>query len=107
MEFALAGFFKEDLLIEIKPGENSITVSANTAEDTVDPLATGTDPLRETYRALRLHRRRVARRNFSKTYVDYDNNLDLNAASAEFENGLLRLVVPVKQEAKPLEIKIK
>ena len=90
MEFALAGFSRAELAVEIKPEKNSITVSANT------------DGLTEKER-----QRRVARRNFSKTYVNYDNNLDLAATTAEFENGLLRLIVPRREEAKPLAIEIK
>lgn len=90
LEFALAGFQKEDLSIEIKPEKKSITVSANSENITAQERS-----------------RRVARRNFSKTYVNYDSNLDLNAATAEFENGLLRLVVPQRPEAKPLSIEIK
>jgi HSP20 family molecular chaperone IbpA len=90
MEFALAGFSKDDLSIEIKPEKKSITVSA-TNEDI----------------SAHERQRRVARRNFSKTYVNYDSNLDLAATTAEFENGLLRLVVPQRPEAKPLCIKIK
>ena len=90
MEFALAGFSKDDLSIEIKPEKNSITVSANRG-NTTD----------------RERQRRVARRNFYKTYVNYDNNLDLGATTAEFENGLLRLVVPRREEAKPLTIDIR
>ena len=90
MEFALAGFSREDLKIEIKPEKNSITVSANHSVSPDTPSG-----------------KRIARRSFTKTYVNYDNNLDLNTATAEFENGLLRLVVPVKPEAKPLTIDIK
>ena len=51
--------------------------------------------------------RRIARRSFEKTYVNYDNNLDLAAISAEFENGLLRIIVPAKIETKPILIDIK
>jgi len=90
MEFALAGFSRDDLSIEIKPEKKSITVSANSENITAKE-----------------RQRRVARRNFSKTYVNYDSNLDLGAATAEFENGLLRLVVPQRPEAKPLTIEIK
>lgn len=90
MEFALAGFSKDDLQIEIKPEKNSITVSANHPVPAEMPSG-----------------KRIARRSFTKTYVNYDNNLDLNATTAEFENGLLKLVVPVKPEAKPLCIDIK
>ena len=90
MEFALAGFSKDDLTVEIKPEKNTITVSAG---HSVDPDITSS--------------RRIARRSFSKTYVNYDNNLSLADAAADFENGLLRLVVPVRPEAKPLMIDIK
>ena len=90
LEFALAGFSKGDLSIEIKPEKNAITVSACQEEDNKKNGSF-----------------RIARRNFSKTYVNYDNNLDLSNTTAEFENGLLRLTVPMKAEAKPLTITIK
>ena len=90
MEFALAGFTKDDLSIEIKPEKNSITVSANAAQDDQESNS-----------------RRIARRSFTKTYVNYDNNLDLGSTTAQYENGLLRLVVPARPESKPLAINIK
>ena len=90
MEFALAGFSKDDLAVEIKPEKNTITVSAK--HSVPEDASNG---------------KRIARRSFTKTYVNYDNNLDLNASSAEFENGLLRLVVPTRPEAKPMMIDIK
>jgi HSP20 family molecular chaperone IbpA len=90
MEFALAGFSRDELSVEIKPEKNSITVSADTKGLTD-----------------RERQRRVARRSFSKTYVNYDNNLDLASTTAEFENGLLRLFVPRRAEAKPLCVEIK
>ena len=51
MEFALAGFSKDELTVDVKPEKRSITVSAQTSANEGD---TG---------------RRIARRNFSKTYV--------------------------------------
>lgn len=90
MEFALAGFTKDNLAVEIKPEKNSITVSA-AIDDSQRPRG----------------RHRVARRSFTKTYINYDNNLDLNSTSAEFENGLLRLVIPIKPETKALQVEIK
>jgi HSP20 family protein len=92
MEFALAGFKKENLHVEIYPDKRSIHVSADSHGDEEEPS---------------LDSRRIARRAFHKTYVNYDNNLDLSAASADFENGLLRLVIPRLEEAKPLAIEIK
>ena len=90
LEFALAGFSKENLSIDVQTEKRSITVRANTN------LEEGDDS-----------NRRIARRSFEKTYVNYDNNLDLSAISADFENGLLTIVVPRRPEAKPIAIKIK
>ena len=89
MEFALAGFSKEELSVEVKPEDKSITVCAN-ADTPEDENSS----------------RRIARRSFQKTYVNYDNNLDLSAITASFENGLLKVVVPTRPETKPLEVKI-
>jgi len=87
VEFALAGFQRNDLTIEVKPEKRSITVSAASG-DTGDV------------------NRRIARRSFSKTLVNYDDNLNLSAATAKFENGLLTVTVPVRPEVQPLAIEI-
>lgn len=87
MEFALAGFTKEDLTIEVKPEKRSITVSASSDSDDIND-------------------RRIARRSFQKTYVNYDDNLDLTSAEASFANGLLSVTVPSRAETKPVSIKI-
>ena len=52
-------------------------------------------------------RQRIARRNFTRTYVNYDDNLDLTQAKASFENGLLSVRVPQRPEVQPLSIEIK
>lgn len=88
LEFALAGFKREELNIDVKPSDQTITVSAKTEAD-----ASTTN-------------RRIARRNFTKTYVNYDNNLDLTGSAASFENGLLMITVPRKPEAQPIAITI-
>jgi len=89
MEFALAGFSKKELSVEIKPEERSITVrAASNSKEEEDS------------------NRRIARRSFEKTYVNFDNNLDLSAVSAEFENGLLCIVVPKRPEVEPISVKI-
>lgn len=87
LEFALAGFSKEDLSIEVKPEKRSITISADSDESSSD-------------------NRRIARRSFQKTYVNYDDNLDLSLVEASFENGLLTVTVPTRPEVKPVSIKI-
>ena len=90
MEFALAGFTKEELSIDIQPDKRSITVSADAK--TTEGESTS---------------RRIARRSFTKTYVNYDNNLDLAKVSADFQNGLLTVTVPQRPEVKPVSIQIK
>jgi len=89
LEFALAGFAKDELSIEVKPGDKSIVVRANANNDEEGKTS-----------------RRIARRSFEKRFVNYDNNLNLAAVTASFENGLLRVVVPTRPETKPLEVKI-
>ena len=89
LEFALAGFKREELTVDVKPTDQTITVSAKTETD-------------ET-----VQNRRIARRNFTKTYVNYDNNLDLTGSEASFENGLLTITVPQKEQAQPIAIDIK
>jgi len=89
LEFALAGFKKEELTVDVKPTDQTITVSAQTETD-------------ESTK-----NRRIARRNFTKTYVNYDNNLDLKGSNASFENGLLTITVPQKAQAQPIAIDIK
>ena len=53
-----------------------------------------------------LEQRRIARRNFKKTYVNYDNDLDLTGAQANYENGLLTINLPIRPEAQPVTIDI-
>jgi len=87
LEFALAGFSKEDLTIEIQPEKSSLTVRA-------DATTEG-----DTHR-------RIARRSFQKTFVNYDSNLDLTGSSADFHNGLLTVTIPRKETAQPVIIDI-
>lgn len=91
MEFALAGFQKENLHVEIVPEKREIHVSADSHGD-------------EEH--INFKSRRVARRTFHKTFVNYDNNLDLNAAEASYVNGLLKISLPLKPEAETLKLKI-
>lgn len=87
LEFALAGFKKKELSIDIQPDKRLITV-AGTASETNHK------------------RQRIARRNFTRTFVNYDDNLDLTSAKAHFENGLLSVKVPQRPEVKPVKIEI-
>ena len=87
LEFALAGFNKEELNVEVKPEERTITVSAQT------------DGAAQT-------QRRIARRSFKKTYVNYDNNLDLTSATADYKDGLLTISLPTRPEAQSINVEI-
>ena len=90
IEMALAGFSKDQLSIEIK--ENTITISNLAAEK------------RESIPGLT---RRIAKRSFSRKFIDYDNQLDLLNSTASFENGLLKITIPKQENAKPIFINIK
>lgn len=89
MEFALAGFTREELSICVQPDKRSITVAAASGSDADDASS-----------------RRIARRSFQKTYVNYDDNLNLTEARASFENGLLTVTVPARPEDQPVTITI-
>ncbi len=89
IEMALAGFSKQDLEIEVK--ENKISISHQA----------------EPWKGEDRPPRRIARRSFSKTFVDYNNTLDMPKAEASFDNGLLVVKIPPIQEKKALQIKIK
>jgi len=89
LEFALAGFTRDELAIDIQPDKRSITVSAESDVNGENGAS-----------------RRIARRSFKKTYVNYDDNLNLADTSATFENGLLTVKVPQQPEAQALAIEI-
>ena len=87
LEFALAGFKKKELAIDIQPDKRSITITGKANEENSK-------------------RQRIARRNFTRTYVNYDDNLDLTNAKAAFNDGLLTVRVPQRPEVKPVSIDI-
>ena len=91
MEFALAGFKKEELSIDIQPDKRTITVRASSGSSEGEGTETS---------------RRIARRSFEKTFVNYDDNLSLDQATAIFENGLLTVTVPQRAEVKPISVDI-
>ena len=90
IEMALAGFSKEDVLIEIKENTITITSVSKAKRDSIPGLA-----------------RRIAKRSFSKTFVDYHNKLDLAKSTATFENGLLAITIPPVSEKAAITINIK
>ena len=90
IEMALAGFSKEDILINTEA--NKITISADGSR---------------LKGQLAENRRRIAKRAFKKSFVDYHNTLDFGSSNATFENGLLRIKIPLREEVKPRQINIK
>ena len=88
IEMALAGFSKENIKVEVK--DNSITIMCESKTKEGD-----------------VSNRKIATRAFSKTFVDYNNKLDLMAADVKFENGLLSVILPPLPENKPKLIEIK
>ena len=90
IEMALAGFSKEDILINTEA--NKITISADGSK---------------LKGQLAENRRRIAKRAFKKSFVDYHNTLDFGSSHATFENGLLRIQIPLREEVKPRQITIK
>ena len=89
IEMALAGFAKDDILIEIK--ENTIAISFKG----------------KPWRGEDRPQRRIAKRSFSKKFIDYNNQLNLLGSSATFENGLLQITIPPQEEAQSAIINIK
>ncbi len=82
IEMALAGFAKEDIDIQCGPNKTLIISS-----EKMDGVSSGQEG------------RRIARRRFKKSFVDYYNQLDFGKSTATFENGLLRVSIPpVEQE---------
>ena len=79
IEMALAGFSKKDIVIECGP-ENSIVITAEKEKELAENST-----------------RRIAQRGFKKTFFDYGAKLDLEAAVATFENGLLKIAIPQKE----------
>ena len=88
IEMALAGFKKDDLAIDVK--DNTITISCDASKEEKQQ-----------------NRRRIAKRSFKKTFVDYHNQLDFTKTEAEFVDGLLSVKIPRVEEKKPTTINIK
>ena len=84
IEMALAGYNKDLIKIEVR--SNQITISS-----------IGSESKRQS---------NIARRGFLKTFIDYNNEMDLSNAKATFVQGLLRVVVSPKTSAKCTNIPI-
>jgi len=90
IEMALAGFEKEDISIQCGPNKTLIISS-----EKMDGVSLGREG------------RRIARRRFTKSFVDYYNQLDFGKSTATFENGLLRVQIPPIDAVEYSKIEIK
>ena len=87
IEMALAGFTKESITVETQ--SNQITIRSEGIENRPSDNHGG-----------------IARRAFKKTFIDYNNELELSDAKVTFVQGLLRVVIPMKEAAYPRQITI-
>ena len=87
IQMALAGFTRDSLSVETD--KNRITISSEKNEEQES------------------RHRRIARRAFTKTFVDHQNQLDMSSADAEFKDGLLTVRIPPLVKTKKKTIKIK
>ena len=96
IEMALAGFTKKDISITIQ--ENKITIKHHgNIDDAFADLSNGNNKTQQ---------RRIAKRSFSRTFVDYQNNCNFAEAKATFVNGLLKIIIPNNVAEIPIKINI-
>ncbi len=86
IEMALAGFKKSDLKVSAE--DNTITISCDYDNSSGDSS------------------RRIAKRKFKKTFVDYHNQLDFSKTKADFIDGLLKVEIPKIESKKKIKIDI-
>ena len=89
IQMALAGFTRDSLHVETD--KNRITISSQKSEE---------DEKKQGFR-------RIAKRAFTKTFVDHQNQLDMSNAQAVFRDGLLTVRIPPITKSKKTTIKIK
>lgn len=89
VEMALAGFRKEDISVSVQKSKNSITISSKGVDSQAPKDGC-----------------RLARRAFTKSFVDTSASLDLENAVAKFENGLLTLTISKTPAEVPVSITV-
>ena len=101
MEAALPGFNPEDVDIAIQNDTVTFTIEAK-SEDTVEDDNDDTNEDIITY-----HLRERRHYNSLKRTLTLPFLVNANAAEATFKNGILTLVLPKAEEAKPKRVAIK
>ena len=90
VEAALAGVHPDDVQLTVH--EDALTIAVKDAEKS-EP-----DSTERTYREVR--------RSHGSRTLRLPKGLDIDAAAATFENGLLKLSIPRAEEAKPRQIPV-
>ncbi len=91
VEFAVPGLKKDDIDIEIS--DNTLTVSAKTKEEKADDSA-------------RYHYKEIHRTEFSRT-VDFSKEIDAEQVTAKYDNGILKITVPIVKPTAAKKVSIK
>lgn len=91
INFELPGMDKKDIQVNLE--NNMLTVSGERKLEHEDK--------RDGY-----HRIERSYGSFTRSFT-LPNNIDLNKISAEYQNGLLRLMLPKRPEAQPKQIEVK
>lgn len=86
VEVAAPGFGKEDFKIELN--HNQLTISSEKKVDN------------ETRKGQQFNKREFSYQSFSRTFT-LPNIADSDKITARYENGILRIAIPKKEEAKP------
>lgn len=86
VDVAAPGFGKEDFKIELN--HNQLTISSEKKVDN------------ETRKGQQFNKREFSYQSFSRTFT-LPNIADSDKITARYENGILRIAIPKKEEAKP------
>ncbi len=113
MAFALAGYAPDNVRVETCNNELIITGTRNKGDSELDPQANPEDsedeyPVKTPN--LRVQQgiivRGIARRNFKTKYF-INSGFDLSRVSAIMQNGLLEILIPKKEDARIVDVKIR
>lgn len=89
IEFALAGFSREQIKVEVSDNQKlTVSVDSDTTPEQNE-------------------QRNIARRSFQKTFVDASRQYDLTASNVSYVDGLLKIVVPKREETESLVLEVK
>lgn len=87
VEVAAPGMAKEDFKIELNG--NSLTIISEKSNHT------------ESKEGVRFSRKEFSYQSFQRTFTLQKDVVDVEKIEAKYENGLLQLLIPKKEEAKP------